>query len=662
MSGGIECGGAIDDMRDRRYERLDVNDADMGEQMNDNAGEAPFPTHASGQNPSSLAWWRSPADQPFWARPALLFLTALAGVLYSWDATGNLEIYYAAAVRSMSMSWHDFFFAAFDPAGTVTLDKLPGAFWIQALSVRLFGVHAWAIIAPQIVEGMASVLVLHRVVRRLAGPLAGIVAALVLVLSPATVALDRGNISDTLMVLLLLLAADATVSAIVSGRMRSLLLAGSFVGLAFQAKMVEAWLVLPALALAYLLVGPGGRGSRLVRVGGAGLVVGAVSVSWMVVVALWPAGGRPYVDGSSGNSIFAQVFVYNGLGRVDQPSPNQLLTRAIGLPLGSAPAGWSRLLAGADGRDTGWLIPAALLVLTVCLVTSVRERNEHLLAASVLWGVWLVVLFIAFSASSTINVYYTAALSPAIAALLGTGLALAWERRVDLAARLALAAAVAVSCVYAVWLLPGSGVGLVPGLPEAAAVLGLVAIAALPLRARPLARAGAFVLAAAGIMAVPAVASIAIAAEGFGPFDTPFEPAASSTYARALGALPRQVKALLPRLEQANAGVPDLLATQTSAVAAPFIYDSGREVLPIGGYTGTIPEPSLAALMAMLSAGDFHTVVQAPKVSDPRLAWVARTCLTIDPGTGPTTAAGALRFAVYYCGRLPLPGGGSHRR
>ena len=481
-------------------------------------------------------------------------------------------------------------------------------------------------------------------------------------LSPATVALDRGNISDTLMVLLLLLAADATVTAVISGRARSLVLAAIFAGLAFQAKMVEAWLVLPALALAYLLAGSGRWSRRLVRVSCAGVVVAAVSLSWMVAVTLWPAGGRPYVDGSSGNSIFAQVFVYNGLGRLDQPSPNQLLTKAIGLRLGSASAGWSRLLSGADGRDTGWLIPASLVSLAACLVISRRRRNERLFAGSVLWGVWLVVLLVTFSASATINVYYTAALSPAIAALLGTGLALAWAHRTELTARLAVAATVALSCGYAAWLVPRSGVGPVTGLKEAAAVLGLAAVAALLLPVGHRGRAGPFVLGALAIMAVPAVASVSLAAEGFGPFDTPFEPATSSSYVRALGGLPKQVAALLPRLEQANEGVPDLMATQTSAVAAPFIYDSGKEVLPIGGFTGTIPEPTLDALRAMISAGDLHTVVQSAKVSDPRLVWVAHTCLTISPGTGPETAAGGLRFAVYYCGRLPtLPGRGSHR-
>src|SRR5580698_9722969 len=160
----------------------------------------------------------STARRVWLRRLALTAIAALAGLLYAW-AMGRetLEYYYAAADRSMSMSWHNFFFGAFDPAGTITVDKLPGALWLQALSVRAFGVHAWAIILPQVIEGILTVLVLYRAVRRLAGPTAGLIAALVLAVSPATVALDRENISDSLMILLLVLAADA-VSGAIAGR------------------------------------------------------------------------------------------------------------------------------------------------------------------------------------------------------------------------------------------------------------------------------------------------------------------------------------------------------------------------------------------------------------------------------------------------------------
>ena len=265
-----------------------------------------------------------------------------------------------------------------------------------------------------------------------------------LVLSPATVLLNRGNVPDTLMILLLLLAADATVSAILSGRLRSLIVAGIFVGLAFQAKMIEAWLVLPALALAYLVGARAAFARRLARLAAAGAVVAAVSLAWMVFVSVWPASQRPYVDGSNTNSIFHQVFVYNGFGRIDQASPNQLLTKAIGLTLGSTRPGWDRLLSGADGHDTAWLIPAALVALVACLVAG-RRRDDLLRAATALWGTWLVVLLVVFSASTTINPYYLAALSPAIAALLGMGVALAWEQRASRLARRVVAATVAVT-------------------------------------------------------------------------------------------------------------------------------------------------------------------------------------------------------------------------
>ena len=168
-----------------------------------------------------LTPWRSPADQPAWARPALLAIAALAAVAYGWGMAGaSVEPFYGAAARSMSESWHDFIFAAFDPAGTVTIDKLPGELWVQALSLRIFGFHIWALVLPQVVEGVLTVLVLYRAVRRLAGPAAGLTAAAVLAVTPVTVLLSRGNVSDSLLILLLVLAADATSAALLTGSLR----------------------------------------------------------------------------------------------------------------------------------------------------------------------------------------------------------------------------------------------------------------------------------------------------------------------------------------------------------------------------------------------------------------------------------------------------------
>ncbi len=571
-----------------------------------------MPVVEAPQEPSRPRRWAgllSREDEPGWARPVLLGVALLAGTLYAWRAGTYLEVYYAAAVRTMSTSWHNFFYAAFDPAGTVTLDKLPGAFWMQALSVRAFGVNTWAIVGPQVIEGVLSVLVLYRIVRRWCGPVAGLLAATILALSPATVALNRGNISDTLMILLLLLAADAVVTAIATGHLRSMVLAGLWVGLAFQAKMIEAWIVLPALGLVYVLAAAEAWLQRLLRVAAMGIVAALISLSWMTVVTLTPASSRPYVDGSQNNSLFQQVFVYNGFGRLDQASPNQLLTRSIGLKIPTPPpAAWNRLLTGSFGRDIGWLLPAALIALIAGLVeTRRRPRGDPTRASFVLWGMWLLAFALIFSFSSSINSYYTAALSPSIAGLIAAGSALAWSRRHSIGAKLVVAATVLITVGYAAWLLPATGTGLpgwlVPLLPAFGVVVTTAVLISSWHRAPPRLLLVGYAAAVVTVLLVPTVASASIASNRLGPFDTPFQPMKVTHGIRALFDVTSATSRLLPRLEQARRGAPYLLATQTSALAAPFIYVSGQEVLPIGGFTGTIPEPSLATLRSKISSG-----------------------------------------------------------
>ena len=359
----------------------------------------------------------------------LLFLIAgLAGLAYAWGISEDaLEPFYAAAVRSMAANWHNFFFGSFDPAGTITLDKLPGAFWIQAMSVRIFGYHTWAIVLPQVIEGILSVLFLYRAVNRLRGTTTALIAAFILAVSPAAVGLDRGNIADTAMTLLLVLAADAVSAAVVSGRQRYLVYAGVWVGIAFQAKMLEAWLVLPAFGLAYLLGRKDRWAHKLRQVVVAGLIATAVSLSWMTVVTLTPAHDRPYVDGSQDNSTYEQVFVYDGFGRTSQQAAFQQFLGGIHLSPevlnGPSPA-WNRLVQGELGRDTGWLLPAALAVGVGGLFT--RRRSYF-----ILWTGWLIPMTLVFSDVFIMHAYYTAALAPPIAAILGAGIASLWEARTE---------------------------------------------------------------------------------------------------------------------------------------------------------------------------------------------------------------------------------------
>jgi len=610
--------------------------------------------------PGRLAFWRSPEGQPGWARPVLLGLAVASGLLSGWRMGSSIEIFYAAAVRSMSMSWHNFVFAAFDPAATISIDKLPGGLWAQALSVRVFGVHTWAVDLPQVVEGALTVLVLYRPVRRLAGPGAAIVAAGVLALTPSTVALDRGNISDSLLILLLVLACDALVGALTTGRTGGVLLAGIWVGLAFQAKMIEAWLLVPALGLTYLLACPTRLVARAGRLAAMIATVGVVSLSWMTLVTLTPASQRPAVDGSQHNSVFEQVFDYNGFGRVGQPSPNAQLGATLGIPVlrqPSARPAWNRLLTGSYGRDTGWLVLPALVVVVGALVDRRRKpRTDPVRAGVVLWGAWLLTLGAVFSVSATINSYYLAALAPPVAALLGIGVTLAWAGRARPTIRILVLATTGATSAYAYWLLPASGTGLPGWLGAAVAGVGVVAvvllIATMVPPDRPTLTAVAAVAAGLACLLVPIVATISIVTDTLGPFDTPFQPQAVTAFTRAFFGAPFQSVSTLPRIEAARNGAPDLMATQTSVLAAPFIYATGQEILPIGGYTGTNPSPTVPALRRMVGEGRFHLVLAAQGSADSRIVWIHQHCAALPPASG-TAGAGVLGpIALFYC----LPG------
>ena len=612
---------------------------------------------------------QEPTDRLWLRRAALIVIAALAGLSYAWSVSQDtVEFYYAAAVRSMSENWHNFIFGAFDPAGTMSLDKLPGAFWIQALAVRAFGFHTWVIILPQVVEGVLTVLVLYRAVSRLAGRNAGLIAALVVAVSPATVALNRGNISDSLMILLLVLAADSVSAAIVApGRnaQARLILAAFWVGLAFQAKMIEAWLVLPAFGLAYLLEGHGTLARRVRHVVVACVVVGIVSLAWMTAVSLVPAAQRPYADGSSNDSLYAQVFVYNGFGRFGDQTPVQLLASQLApdqtIPV--APANADRLFTGNLGRDTGWLLPAALLAALWGIASRRRRpRGDGLRACFVLWGAWLLILGVTFSAATYVQTYYTAALTPAIAAILAAAAVSVLvpgragdpgkvgdpgetddpgetgepgepsTRRFggDMSRRIGLAVVCAGTTAYAVWLVPAQGAHIAGWLVPAIIAVGAVAVvmvigSALIKRAALAVAAVAAVLAAA--LLAPAVASVGLAANHESAFDTPFE---ATRLAALTASLPARLALLqrvtIPRLEKLRAGAPDLLAAQSSYIASLFIYTSGLEALPIGGFTGTIPSPTLSQLQADIRDRQFHLVVALPASSDPRIQWISEHC------------------------------------
>jgi len=613
-----------------------------------------------------LTPWRSPADQPAWARPALLAIAAVAAVAYGWGMAGaSVEPFYGAAARSMSESWHDFIFGAFDPAGTVTVDKLPGALWMQALSLRVFGFHIWALVLPQVAEGTATILALYRAVRRLAGPAAGLTAAAVLAVTPITVLLGRGNVSDSLLILLLVLAADAASAALLTGSLRQLLLVGVWVGLAFQAKMIQAWLALPALAAAYLLAAPTARlRTRCAHVALAGLVTAVVSLSWMTAVSLVPSQDRPYVDGSPNDSVYTQVFDYNGLGRLTgdwarvagPPSPLVVAAAENGQSLTAETFGikpsWHRLLAGPFAADSGWLLPMAVVGALGALISRRRQgRRDPLRAAVVLWGGWWLVLAVFFSAGTFINSYYVAALVPAVAALCGTGIAACGPRPWTAKVRLIVAATVLGCACYGAYLVSGTASG-----PVVLTVVALIVAVAAAAQLLPSASGRArhltmLAFAGSAVLLLPTAASVGSVIRGLGPFDTPFESAKIARNNQTLAAdAPKFTKALQKLALHTPPG-DALLATDTSGLAAVDILYSGREVLPIGGYLGNVPAPTLATLRADISRGYVRVFVLpvSPQGPDPRVRWIESHC-TLPP---PPPNRPPLPYADFFCGVPP---------
>src|SRR5579875_1196998 len=261
-----------------------------------------------------------------WRHAVLLTVLLIAAALNLWglDREGYANTYYAAAIKSMLTSWHNAFYLSFDSGGFVSVDKSPLGLWVQAASARLFGFSGLSLLVPEALAGVLSVAVLYALVARVFGAVAGLVAALALALTPVAVVTSRNNTIDSLLVLALLLGAWAASRATETGKLRLLLLCAVVVGLGFNIKMLQAYLVVPAFALMYLLGAPRRWRTKIGHLALALLILLAVSFAWAVAVDLTPASLRPYVSDSGTNSELSLILGYNGLGRVTQALASHL--------------------------------------------------------------------------------------------------------------------------------------------------------------------------------------------------------------------------------------------------------------------------------------------------------------------------------------------------
>jgi 4-amino-4-deoxy-L-arabinose transferase-like glycosyltransferase len=562
--------------------------------------------------------------------PELAGLLVLAGVLYLWalDRNGFANEYYSAAVRSMTTSWHAFFYGSFDASGVMTVDKPPLALWVQALSARIFGFSSWSLLVPQALMGMATVALTYDLTKRQFGRVAGFVAGLALVLTPITVAISRHNNPDALLVLCCTAALWCVVRAFADGRTRWIVLAGVAVGLGFEAKMAAALLVVPAIAAAWLWVAPRGRFKATGQLLAGGAAMTVVGLAWPMLMWLTPATDRPWISGTSDNSIWSLILGYNGLGRLFGQS---------GGPGGGAggPGGFGgnglfggqpgllRLFNEALGGQAAWLLGVAAVGGLGLLVATRLRRSDPRTGWLLLVGGAFLTTAVAFSrAEGIFHPYYVSQLAPFIAALVGATAAIVL--RGDLLARIVGPAAVLAGVVCEIAILRDNPTSLSwwPGLLAAGGVLAAVGLAvALAPRMRALVATAAIAL----VLLAPATwaaETLGHATNGTfpagGPATTGFAggpgggtggPPGGGTGNGGGGMFGGDSSTLTAAIAYAQQNGGGAIAVASQSGAASSLISSGANVVAIGGFSGRESQVTTEWLADAVESGQIRYVL-----------------------------------------------------
>ncbi|GJF12092.1 glycosyl transferase [Mycolicibacterium cyprinidarum] len=548
--------------------------------------------------------------RPRWVRPAVLALLTATAVLYLWGlgSSGWANRYYAAAAQAGTQDWKALLFGSLDSGNAITVDKPPAALWAMALSGRIFGFTPFTMLLPQALMGVAAIAVVYATVRRVSGPGAGLIAGAVLAVTPVAALMFRYNNPDALLVLLLVVAAYFMVRAVDTGGTRWLVLVGVVLGLAFLTKMLQAVLVVPGFAVAFLVAAPVGvwrRVGKLLLAAGAMI---ATAGPFLAMVSIWPVDSRPYIGGSTDNTLLQLALGYNGIQRVtgSEGSPG-------GGPGGRGPGGPDNLFFGGEpgigrlfgasmGAEASWLLPAALIGLVAVLwLTRATVRTGGLRASLLLWGGWLLVTGAVFSfMDGIIHPYYTVALAPAIAALVGICVVELWRDRQCWIPRVVLSAMSAATGVWAFILLHRTPDWL-PWLRWVVLVGAVVVAAVIAVGGHRFGRAAAVVAAAAILFGAAAPAAYAIETT-MHSHDGPMTMSGPSPRAGDPGAhgFPGpggpggavsgndQLRELVNSADNRWAA-----ASIGSMSASSLELDTGASVMAIGGFTGGDDSPTL---------------------------------------------------------------------
>ncbi|BCW69638.1 glycosyltransferase family 39 protein [Arthrobacter sp. NicSoilB8] len=608
------------------------------------AGTAPHPPVSGPPVPRSRRERLLFGPQARWVRPSAALLLVLTAVLYLWnlEATGYANSFYAAAIQAGTKDWTALLFGSLDAGNAITVDKPPAALWIPALAGRIFGFSALSMLIPQALMGVAAAGLLYLTVKRVSGPAAGLLAGGALALTPVAALMFRFNNPDAMLTLCLVLAAYLTTRAIEKAGWKWLAAAGAVIGLAFLTKMLQGFLIVPGLALAYLWAAPATLGRRLLHLLAAAAGIVVVAGSYLVLFQLTPATVRPYMAGSETNSFLELTFGYNGLGRITGSGGGMPGGGNAGGPGGNGnvgfggAAGITRMFGTSFGGEVSWLLPAALILLAAGLWFTRREaRTSTTRAALLLWGGWLVITAGIFSfMSGTVHPYYAVALAPAVAALVGIGSVELWRGRAYWPARVVLAVTVLATSVWSAVLL-GRDPAWLPGLRVIVVVLGALAAAALllrvdsmsalPVRFRKAATSGVVILSllAGGLGTTAWTLATAVQPHsGSIPTSGPTASAMGGGFGAAGRTAGGGGTATTSGLaggpggaggETASAELTALLKSSDakwSAIvsgatqAASLELATGTSVIALGGWNGGDPYPTLAQFQAMVDRGE----------------------------------------------------------
>jgi 4-amino-4-deoxy-L-arabinose transferase-like glycosyltransferase len=613
-------------------------------------------------------------NQPRWVLAMLALIVIAAATLYTANiGSSGLSTYYAASVKSMLENPRALFFGALDPNAVSTLDKLAGFLLPQVLSAKIFGFSPWALALPQALEGVITIITSYVVGTRWRGATIGLSIAALMAFTPMLAAMFGRPMEDGLLTMCMVLAFAAWQRALIGNGVVWLLVCGFWVAVGFQAKMLQAWLILPALLFAYLVASPVPMRRRIGQLVGAGAVTLILSLSWMTAIQIVPASQRPYIDGTTSNSTYSMVFGYNGLDRLIPdlvPGAVPQLSSLSGsgqfdpAPTSSAGTSPAKLLLPQFTTQLGWLYPAAIAG-CVLELRALRRRGRRetdssgVSAALILWLVFTgLVMSIAFVPHTT----YLAVLALPLAALAVAGAAGCAELyRSRGRAWIALPIAVVVQTLWAAsislsaaaamqWLAP---VILVAGLAASGVLIALrvhPVAPKLPLRA---AIAAAVVSTAIG----PVAWSLCVLGPGGGgsasdafagprletPVPSPAgDPVSALRSARSDAGLDAQQRRLVKYVDTRNAPATIAFATDTMDIAVRVILTTNENPIAMGGFSGQAPTPTLSSLRRLIESGRLRFVLlaaQKPEKPYPVNAavdadrqWVRATCAPVLTG------------------------------